>query len=436
MIDAHALASELRPPLTAADALLEAERCLECGARHATAPCVVACPAQVDVPSFIGAIAEGDPEAAARTIFAENMLGASCARVCPVEVLCQGACVLISEGRRPVDVARLQRFATDWALERGIDPRERAAATGRRVAVIGAGPAGLACAGELAARGHAVTVIDERAEVGGLARFAIAPYRLERDPLPQEARMLERLGVEFRLRAAIDSPGALRTLEQTYDAIVLAVGLGEDTNIHCPGDDLQGVWPSLDFIEALKTSRAPAVGRAVVVIGGGNTAVDVAREALRLGAERALLVYRRGEAEMPAYPHEVDEAREEGVEFRFLAVPVRFHGTGRVESVVLREMQLGEPDASGRRRPHEIPGSDFVLPADTVVLAIGQRPRAELLSWIDGIELDGGRVSIDSATGRTGNPKYYAAGDVAGGATVVEAVRAAKVVASSLGETL
>jgi dihydropyrimidine dehydrogenase (NAD+) subunit PreT len=426
------LSQELRPPLDEADALLEADRCLECGGPYAPAPCVVACPADVDVPAFITSLARSDPEGAARTIFAENLLGATCARVCPVEVLCQGACVLLTEGRRPVDVARLQRYATDWALANAASPRERRPPTGRRIAVIGAGPAGLACAGELAACGHDVTVFDGRAEVGGLARFAIAPYRIEREPLPAEAGMLGRLGVEFRLGFELDSPKALRALEAEHDAVVLAIGLGEDTDARYPGDELQGVWPSLVFIEALKSDRPPAVGRRVAVIGGGNTAVDVAREALRLGADVVTVVYRRTEDEMPAYAHEVEEAREEGVSFRFLAAPARFVGNGWVDGVVLREMRLGEPDASGRRRPVEVPGSELLLPADTVVLAIGQRPRSTLLSWIDGVELDGLRIVVDPATGRTGNPKYYAAGDVTGGATVVEAVRGAKIVARAL----
>jgi glutamate synthase (NADPH/NADH) small chain len=428
------LPSELRPPLTGSEALLEAERCLECAGR-APAPCIVACPADVDVPAFIASIAADDIAGAARTIFAENLLGASCARVCPVEVLCQGACVLLSEGQRPVDVARLQRYATDWALEHELAPRERAVRTSSRVAVIGAGPAGLACAGELAAQGHEVAVFDGRSEVGGLARFAIAPYRIDREPLPAEQRMLERLGVEFRLGIPLESQDDLRALEVEYDAIVLAVGLGEDTPVDCPGDDLPGVFRSLEFIEALKTADPPEVGRHALVIGGGNTAIDVAREALRLGADRATTVYRRTAAEMPAYAHEVDEAREEGVTFQFLAAPSRFLGNGRVEAVELRELALGEPDESGRARPVDT-GRTFWLPADTVVLAIGQRPRAELFSWIDDVVIEGGRVRVDPDTGRTGNPKFYAAGDATGGATVVDAVRDAKRVARALEEAL
>jgi glutamate synthase (NADPH/NADH) small chain len=428
---------ELKPPLDDAEALVEADRCLECGGR-ASAPCVTSCPADVDVPGFIHAIAGGDPEAAAETIYAENLLGASCARVCPVEELCEGACVLVHEGRRPVDIARLQRYATDWALSAGVPLRRtRTASTGRRVVVLGAGPAGLACAGELAARGHAVTVYDEHDEPGGLVRFAIAPYRIMSDPLTEEALALSDLGVEFELGVRIDSPEALRAIEAKADAVFLGIGMGKDTEVELEGSDLEGVWESLPFIEAIKTGVLPAVGRSVAVIGGGNTAVDVACEARRLGATEVTMVYRRTEAEMPAYPHEVKFARDEGVRFQWLTAPVRFVGDGRVEGVECRSMRLGEPDASGRRRPDTVPGTEFVLPADTVVKAIGQQPRAELLSWIEGLELDGGLVRVDAETGRTSNPKYFAAGDaINGGATVVEAVRGAKLAARTIDAVL
>lgn len=426
------LCDELRPPLTQAESVVEAERCLECGGAHALAPCVVACPADVDVPRFVTELAEGDPAAAATTILDANILGATCSRVCPVEVLCQGSCVLLHEGRRAVEVGALQRYATDWALAHGLRPRRPAAPNGRRVAVIGAGPAGLACAGELALLGYRVAVYDERAEVGGLVRFAIAPYRLQEEPLPQEHAMLAELGIEFRLGAAIDSPEALRAVEERADAIFLGIGMGDDVEPPFPGADLEGVWQSLPFIERLKTGAPPPIGRRMVVAGGGNTAIDVAREGARLGAE-VTLVYRRGEAEMPAYPHEVAEARDEGVHLRLLANPSRFLGDGRLTGVECLEMRLGEPDDSGRRRPQPVPGSEFVLPADTAVLAIGQQPRAEFLSWIDGLDLEWGLLRVDPETGATGNPLYFGGGDAAnGGATVVEAVRAAKIAARGI----
>jgi dihydropyrimidine dehydrogenase (NAD+) subunit PreT len=429
--------AELREPMSRAEALVEADRCLECGGPYAPAPCVTACPAGVDVPEFIAAIARDDPEHAARTIFAENLLGGTCARVCPVEMLCEGACVLVHENCRPIEIGRLQRFAVDQALGADIPLRPPAAHNWYRIAVVGAGPAGLASAGELAARGYSVTVFDERSEPGGLVRFGIAPYRQQREPLPAEARVLAELGVSFELGVGIDTPHALAMLEAFFDAIVLAVGMGPDADVSYPGDDLEGVWDSLPFIEAIKTGDAPSVGNAVAVIGGGNTAIDVAREAVRLGARDVTLLYRRTQAEMPAYAHEVEEAREEGVRFEWLTVPLRFLGEERLDAVECRRMRLCEPDESGRRRPEPMPGTEFVLPVDTAVKAIGQQPRAEFLQWIAGLELEHGLVKIDGATGQTTNPKYFAAGDATnGGATVVEAVREAKIAARGIEDWL
>jgi dihydropyrimidine dehydrogenase (NAD+) subunit PreT len=427
--------SELVPPLEPEAALLEADACLECGTRHAPAPCAVACPAGIDVPGFVGAIARGDAEGAARLIFAENLLGGTCARVCPVETLCEGACVLEHDGRRPIAIGRLQRFATDTALGNGFALAPARAPTGRRVAVVGAGPAGLACAGELALLGHDVTVFDARGEIGGLVRFAIAPYRQLRDPLPQEAALLARIGVRFELGHPLDIE-SLRALEQDFDACVLAVGLGDDLDVRYPGDELDGVWDSLPFVEALKTTRYPPdVGERVVVIGGGNTAIDIVREAVRLGAGEVTLVYRRSRTEMPAYPHEVEEAFDEGVKFEWLALPVRIVGERRVEGVECVRMRLGPPDASGRPKPEPVPGSEFVLPADTVVKALGQQSRRELDELV-GIDRRNGRIVVD-ADGRATRGRWFAAGDATnGGATVVEAVRGAKIAARGVHELL
>jgi dihydropyrimidine dehydrogenase (NAD+) subunit PreT len=419
------LSRELRPPLTAEAALVEADRCLECGA-HAPAPCVVGCPADVDVPGFVAAIAADDPATAARIIFAENVLGGTCARVCPVEVLCQQDCVLIHEGRPPIEIGALQRYATEWAYANGAQLRPTADANGRRVAVVGAGPAGLAAAGELAARGYAVTAYDERAGVGGLVRYAIAPYRQTNKPLPDEVRLLAELGVEFRLGMRVDSE-RLQELVAEVDAIVLAVGMGADLDVTYEGDHLDGVWESLPFIERLKTGEPPAVGERVAVIGGGNTAVDVAVEAKRLGAEVSLLLYRRTEEEMPAYEHEVELARDEGVEIRFLTSPIGFVGEDRVEGVRCAEMRLGAPDETGRRRPEPVPDSDFVIPVDTVVKAIGQKPRDEFRGLLEAVGQDG----------RTRDPKIFAAGDaVNGGASVVRAVADAKRAVTAIDEAL
>jgi dihydropyrimidine dehydrogenase (NAD+) subunit PreT len=426
---------ELVAPFTEAQAVVEADRCLECGGDSAPAPCVTACPANVDVPRFVSAIAAGRYDEAAATIFAENLLGGTCARVCPVELLCEGACVLEHEGRRPIQIGRLQRFATDHALSSGAHLRARAPHNWYRVAVVGAGPAGLTCAGELAALGYTVTVYDERVEPGGLARYAIAPYRELREPLPAEARVLSALGVSFELGISIDTPQALAEIEASADAVVLAVGLGADSEVGIPGIELSGVWNSLPFIESIKTGDIPAIGDTVVVIGGGNTAIDVAREARRIGARDVVVLYRRTQAEMPAYPHEVAEALDEGVRFEWLTLPTRFVGAQKLESVECRRAELGAPDSSGRRRPMELPGSEFAIPASTAVCAIGQQPRAALFGAIDGLEVVGGRLAVDPA-GRTGNPKYFAAGDATnGGATVVEAVREGKIAARAVHES-
>ena len=432
MVIAHApdLPAALQEPLDDTAAVWEADRCLRCGGPTARAPCTLACPTEVDVPGFVDAIARGDLQTAATIIFSANALGGSCARVCPVEELCQQACVLDTQGRRPIEIARLQRFAADWALPRGAVPIRPGPPNGKRVTVIGAGPAGLGCAATLVSLGYAVTVVDGRAEVGGLVRYAIAPYRLVRDPLPSEAARLADAGVDFRFELPVDRPERLRALEQESDALFLGVGLGADAEVPYPGDHLPGVWDSLPFIEALKLDRPPRVGAHTLVVGGGNTAIDVAREALRLGAQRVTLLYRRTEKEMPAYAHEVREARDEGVAFQFLAEPVRFLGNGHVDQVECRRMQLGAPDASGRSRPEPVTGSEFLLPADTVVMAIGQQRRLEFFSWIDGLRLDHGLVIADTATGQTSVSKYFAGGDAAnGGATVVQAVHAGTVAA-------
>lgn len=424
---------ELHPAFGAEVAQQEAERCLECGSISAPAPCTVACPADVDVPGFIARIVDGEPEAAADIIFASNPLGGSCARVCPTEVLCEGACVLETAGRRPVTIGRLQRFATDAAFAAGAHVPALAPANGRTVAVVGAGPAGMACAATLAPLGYHVEIFDLRKEVGGLVRYAIAPYRQVREPLPLEAERLRAMGVTFHLDTPIRGKDDLRRLEAEFDAIFLGVGLGEDADVRYEGDDLDGVYESLPFIEAVKDGLSPAVGRRAVVIGGGNTAMDCAREALRLGAEDVAVLYRRTEAEMPAWRHEVLEAKEDGVRFLWLTLPVAFLGDGHVSVVRCERMELGEPDESGRRRPQRVPGSAFDLPVDSVIKAVGQRYRTGFLAQIPGLQHERGPLEVDATTGQTGNPKFFAGGDaVNGGGTVVEAVHHGKVAAMGI----
>lgn len=440
--ESSGLFEELHPPLRPELAAFEASRCLECGGKVAPAPCVAACPTHIDIPKFIKQIHLQDLEGAAKTIFSANVLGGTCARVCPVEELCEGACVLKKEGRKAVTIGRLQRYATDWALDRGIrylNPAERP--LGKSVGVIGAGPAGLSCAAELAKLGYSVTVYESRPAFGGLITYAIAPYKQRYEPIPKEVEAIKRLGVEFKLNTTIDKD-SIAELEERHQAIFLGIGMGEDLEVHYPGDDLEGVYESLKFVELLKQDPSKLkIGPRVAVIGGGNTAIDAAREAVRLVGGRAaatiMVLYRRTEEEMPAYHHEVERAREEGVQFYWLTNPIEFLGDRHVTKVRCIHMRLGEPDRSGRRRPEPVAGTEFTLEADTVIKAIGQRAREEFLRQIKGLELEDGLVKVDPQTHQTTNPRYFAGGDcVNGGGTVVEAVQHGKLAARGIHEYL
>jgi glutamate synthase (NADPH/NADH) small chain len=433
-------------PLSDRQAVIEASACLQCGGPCAAAPCVSACPAGIDIPAFIHDIADQRPIDAAATIFADNVLGGTCARVCPVEVLCEGSCVLLKEGRRAIHIGRLQRYATDQAFAAGVNPLKTDGVTrkSQSVAVIGAGPAGLACAAELAKLGYPVVVYERREFPGGLVTRGIAPYKQQFKPLPEEVEQIRELGVEFRFGVCIGKDVSVETLRAQHQAIFLGVGMGDDMPARVPGENLAGVWESLRFIETIKLAAAKglALGRRVAVIGGGNTAIDVAREAVllrnsevtsgntaidvareavMLGASEVMMLYRRSEAEMPAFAHEITAAKREGVRIVPLVAPVEFVGNGRVTGVRCVRMKLGAPDSSGRPRPEPIPGSEFLLEVDTVIKAIGQKPHTDLFSLL-GVQMNGTVVQIDKAM-RASAPGVYAGGDaVNGGATVVQAV--------------
>jgi glutamate synthase (NADPH/NADH) small chain len=445
--------------LTEAEAVLEAEACLLCGGPCTSAPCVGACPAGIDIPGFIKDIAEGRPDDAAAKIFADNVLGGTCSRVCPVEVLCQGSCVLVKEGRRAIQIGRLQRYATDHAIASGAavtrppTPRRR-----ESVGVIGAGPAGLACAAELAKKGYQVVVYEARDFPGGLVTRGIAPYKQQYRPLPEEVDRIRGLGVQLRFGVRVGVDTTVEQLRESHQAIFVGCGMGDDTPAKVPGEFLPNVWESLKFIEALKLGLPGGlkVGRRVAVIGGGNTAIDVAREAVMLrstettgantavdvarqavmmGAREVVMLYRRGEAEMPAFAHEIAAAKREGVKIIPQVAPVEFLGTDHVTGVKCVRMRLGPPDSSGRPRPEPIPGSEFVVEADTVIKAIGQRPHADLLKAL-GLETKGSVVAVDGNM-RTSVLDIYAGGDaINGGATVVQAVRDGRKAALAIDRSL
>jgi len=425
--------AEIHPPLGNREALIEANRCLYCF----DAPCSNACPTHIDVPGFIKKIASGNLGGSATTILNANILGLSCARVCPVDVLCEGACVMHRYNQRPIEIGRLQRHAMDRFYRSGRRLPAPADTRPGRVACIGGGPASLACAASLRQRGFAVTVFESRPLAGGLNTYGVAEYKLRPADSLQEVELVRALGVEFRLGAEIGGELRIKEMEERFDFVFLGVGLGRTQPLDIPGERLPGVVDALRFIADYKTQRNTRVGRNVVVVGGGNTAIDAATAALRLGAEEVHVLYRRSEAELPAFQFEYDLAKQEGVRFHWLTQPVAIHGESAVAYVECVRMELGPPDRHGRRQPQPLEGSSFRLACDMVVPSIGQSRLVDFLSQFRDVQLSGGSVVVDPATGQTTNPRYFAGGDCAnGGREVVDAVADGKRAAAGIAACL
>jgi len=426
--DMEARFAEIHPPFAPQAALVEASRCLYCF----DAPCTAACPTHIDVPRFIKKIATENLRGSALTILDANILGASCSRVCPVEVLCEGACVMHRYNKQPIEIGRLQRHAMDSFYANGAKlPWTPAGERTAKVACIGAGPASLACAAELRKYGYGVTIFESRALPGGLNTYGVAEYKLRPSDSLHEVELVRSLGVEFRFGVAVGREIALEDLERDHAAIFLAVGLGPTEPMNLPGEDLVGVIDALRFIADYKTAQTIPVGRKVAVIGGGNTAIDAANAAKRLGAEEVTMVYRRSEREMPAFLFEYEHSKLEGVQFCFQAQPVAVRPSAsdptRVGALECVRVELGAADASGRRKPQPIPGSKVCIECDMVIPAIGQSRVLEFLGSGRGIEVRNGTVVVDPQTGRTSNSRYYAGGDcVNGGREVVDAVAEGK----------
>ncbi|MGA2381139.1 MAG: NAD(P)-dependent oxidoreductase [Spirochaetia bacterium] len=415
---------DLHPALDARSAVTEANRCLNCF----DAPCMSACPTHIDVPGFIKRIASGNVRGSARVILEANVLGMSCSRACPVDVLCEGACVMHTFNKKPIEIGRLQRYAMeDFYAHAGAGGDSRPGPAplthAEKIACIGGGPASLACAAELRRRGFAVRVFDNRPLPGGLTTYGIAEYKLRPSDSLREVEMIRGMGVEFHC-ADVGSDVSLDELERTFSVIFLGMGLGAMHRIGIPGEDLPGVIDALHFIERYKTEKDFPVGRCVAVIGGGNTAIDAANAARRLGAEEVHIFYRRTENEMPAFANEYEHAKSEGVVFHWHVQPVSIiEGKGRLAGVKFAQTRLGPQDESGRRNAEPVHGSDFNFMCDMAIPALGQTKFVKLLKSSRGIDLTDGSIKVDRATGRTSNARYFAGGDcVNGGREVVDAV--------------
>jgi dihydropyrimidine dehydrogenase (NAD+) subunit PreT len=402
---------DLHPAFSSQAAVVEANRCLYCF----DAPCAGACPTHIDVPRFIKKIASGNLRGSAETILDANILGASCSRVCPVEVLCEGACVMHRYNRQPIEIGRLQRFATD-DFHRGrhsLAPISKAEKP-LKVACIGGGPASLACAAELARRGHQAVVFEARSLPGGLNTYGVAEYKLRANASLEEVEFIRSLGVEIRSGEVID-PARLANLADDYDAVFLGMGLGHMEPLGIPGEDAKGVVDALRFIADYKTAATWPEGKTVIVIGAGNTAIDAANAARHLGAEDVIMLYRRTDRQMSAFSFEYEHAKRERVEFRWMARPLRI----LVENGAVAGIECVRVTHS----LEVVAGSEYTIACDVVIPAIGQSRSLEMLSCIGGIEDDGGVIKVDRATGRTGNPKFYSGGDITnGGREVVDAV--------------
>jgi glutamate synthase (NADPH/NADH) small chain len=422
----------------------EASRCLQCPKR----PCVDGCPVGVDIPGFIKGIQKGDLAEAVKILKAKNSLPAICGRVCPQETQCEEKCSLAKKGA-PIAIGRLERYVADWELADVMRRRPQLIApvpSGKSVAIIGAGPAGLTVAADLAKLGHRVVIFEALHVAGGVLVYGIPEFRLPKDIVQAEVEYVKSLGVELALNCVVGKTLSIdELLQDGFQAMFLGTGAGLPMFLNIPGENLSGIYSANEFLTRVNLMKAylfpdhltPVnVGERVVVIGGGNVAMDSARCALRLGAYEVHVVYRRSRAEMPARSEEVENAEEEGVIFQFLTNPKRFLGNpeGAVTGMECVEMELGEPDASGRPRPIPKPGSDFVIETDTVIVALGTTPNPLIPATTKGLETTGkGIVVADKETGFTTRPAVWAGGDLTtGSATVISAMGAGKRAAASI----
>ncbi len=427
------------------EAIAEAERCLNCK----NAKCIKGCPVSINIPAFLMEVKSGNIERASEIIAESSALPAVCGRVCPQETQCEGVCVRGIKGD-PVSIGKLERFVADWARENGIVPKVTAEKLNRKVAVIGAGPAGLTCAGDLAKMGYDVKIFEALHEPGGVLTYGIPEFRLPKTAVVMpEIENVKKLGVEIETNVIVGKTVTVEDLmeEEGYEAVFIGSGAGLPMFMGIPGENANGVFSANEYLTRSNLMKAfqegyttPITrGNVVCVVGGGNVAMDAARTALRLGAE-VHVVYRRSEAELPARVEEVHHAKEEGIIFDLLTNPVEIlqNENGWVKGMKCIRMELGEPDASGRRRPVEIKGSEFIIDCDTVIMSLGTTPNPLIASTTDGLEINKWKCIVaDPATGQTSKEGVFAGGDVViGAATVILAMEAGRAAAKGIHEYL
>lgn len=427
-------------------ALLEADRCLHCK----NPLCMQGCPVDVDIPKFIAQIKAGDYDKAADILKQKNNLPAICGRVCPQEQQCEKFCVLAKKGK-PVAIGALERFVGDYRLKHGEKPARTAALKDKKVAVVGSGPAGLTCAADLARIGYEVTIFEAFHKPGGVLMYGIPEFRLPKKIVEDEIEFVKNLGVEIRLNTVVGKTVTVDELleEHDYNAVFISTGAGLPYFLGIPGENLNGVYSANEFLTRVNLMKAYLfpeyatpifVGERVAVVGAGNVAIDSARTALRMGAKKVCIVYRRSREEMPARKDEIERAEEEGVEMLLLNNPVALHGNedGWVKRMELVRMELGEPDESGRRRPQPVPGSNYILETDTVVIAVGQGPNPLVPRTTGDLQTTRrGNIVVEDKSGRTSKRAVFAGGDVVtGAATVIQAMGAGKDAAKAIDEFL
>jgi len=428
---------------TEEQAIAEASRCLECR----NPKCVQGCPVEIDIPGFIAQMKASDFDGAIATIKLTNSLPAVCGRVCPQEVQCEELCVLAKKGE-PIAIGRLERFCADHERKKGVAAPVRAQPTGKRVAVVGAGPASLTAAADLAKEGHAVTMFEALHDTGGVLTYGIPEFRLPKAIVKDEVEYIKQLGVDVKVDYIIGKIKTLDELRNDFDAVFLGTGAGLPKFMGIEGENLNGVYSANEFLTRVNLMKAYQFpdystpikrGRRVIVVGGGNVAMDAARSALRLGAEEVSIVYRRGEDELPARKEEIENAKEEGIVFRLLTNPVRIlQGDNMtVKGVECIRMELGDPDESGRRSPVPKAGSEHVIDADIVIIAIGTSPNPMILSGSDRLKVSPRGTIVVDGSAKTSIENVCAGGDaVTGAATVISAMGAGKLAAQTISEYL